>query len=209
MVVRRGPGALERVLARQRARGGPLPDDARRDAAPWIGSDATWHEAQGLCFYWARKGEERYVGHAGGLHGFITRFALSPKDGAGAIALLNGMGDATALTFELLDEVVTAQRARPLPQPEPPAPLPAPYVALLGRYHWAEFAEVFTVEWRDGQLVLVDLQEDEAYRLDPTDDPLRFIVHGGRPAGDAVRFLLGPDGRARLLNLAGYPLERQ
>jgi CubicO group peptidase (beta-lactamase class C family) len=176
---------------------------------PWIVSDERWHEAQGLCFYWARRGEERYVGHAGGLHGFITRFALSPDDGAGAIALLNGMGDANALAFELLDHVVEVQRARPLPQPEPPLPLPAAYAGLLGRYHWEEFAVVFVVEWRDGELVLVDTDEDKAYRLEPTDDPLRFVVRGGRPSGDEVRFLRGDDGRARLLNLAGYPLERQ
>jgi CubicO group peptidase (beta-lactamase class C family) len=176
---------------------------------PWIVADEGWTEAQGLCLYWVRRGEERYVGHAGGLHGFITRFALSPKDGVGAIALLNGMGDANALAFELLDHAVAAQRARPLPQPDAPAPLPEAYAALLGRYHWEEFSEVFTVEWRDGALMLVDAQEGEAYGLEPTDDALRFVVRGGRPSGDAVRFLLGDDGRARLLNLAGYPLERQ
>ena len=160
-------------------RGGARAHHARRDAAAVDRRERDWTEAQGLCFYWARRGDERYVGHAGGLHGFITRFALSPKDGVGAIALLNGMGDANALAFDLLDHVVAAQRARPLPQPEPPAPLPAAYAALLGRYHWEEFAEVFVVEWRDGALMLVDA-EGEAFRLDPTDDPLRFVVRGGR-----------------------------
>ena len=174
---------------------------------PWIVSDETWHEAQGLCFYWVRKGEERYVGHAGGLHGFITRFALSPRDGAGAIALLNGMGDANALAFELLDEVVAAQRARPLPQPAPPQPLPAAYAGLLGRYHWEEFAEVFVVEWRDGELVLTE--GDEIVRMEPTDDPLTFTMRGLRPSGDRARFLLGDDGRARLVNIGGYPFTRQ
>ncbi len=170
---------------------------------PWIVSDETWHEAQGLCFYWVRKGEERYVGHAGGLHGFITRFALSPQDGAGAIALLNGMGDANALAFELLDEVVAAQRARPLPQPAPPQPLPAAYAGLLGRYHWEEFAEVFVVEWRDGELVLTE--GDEIVRMEPTDDPL--TVHDARPATvgrpgavPARRRRPGPPGEHRRLS---------
>ena len=83
---------------------------------PWIVADEEWKEAQGLCLYWRRRGDERYVGHAGGLHGFITRFALSPKDGVGAIALLNGMGDAEALAFDLLDLAVDgAARTSPPP----------------------------------------------------------------------------------------------
>ena len=158
---------------------------------PWIVSDETWHEAQGLCFYWARRGEERYVGHAGGLHGFITRFALSPKDGVGAIALLNGMGDANALAFELLDEVVAAQRARPLPQPAPPQPLPAAYVGLLGRYHWEEFAEVFVVEWRDGELVLLTRRargvRDRADRRPARRSSMRGLPAVGRPRAVPAR----------------------
>ena len=41
---------------------------------------------------------------------------------------------------------------------------------------------MFVVEWRDGALMLVDAQEGEAFRLEPTDDPLRFVVRGGRPS---------------------------
>lgn len=175
---------------------------------PWIVSDDGWTEAQGLCLYWQRRGEERYVGHAGGLHGFITRFALAPDDGVGAIALLNGMGDATKLAFDLLEHAVESQRARPLPQPEPPTPVPDAYAPLLGRFHWEEFAEVCIVEWRDGSLTLVD-PDGEMLRLEATADPLVFIARGGRPSGDEVRFVLGDDGRARLLSLAGYPLARQ
>ncbi len=109
---------------------------------PWIVSDDDWSEAQGLCLYWNRHGDNRYVGHAGGLHGFITKFAVSPKDGVGAIALLNGMGPAETLCFDLLDQAVAAERARPLPQPAAPAPLPDAYAPLLGRYWWEEFADI-------------------------------------------------------------------
>ena len=176
---------------------------------PWIVADEEWKEAQGLCLYWRRHGDQRYVGHAGGLHGFITRFALSPKDGVGAIALLNGMGDAEALAFDLLDLAVTAQRARPLPQPAPPAPLPDAYAPLLGRYVWEEFGDALNVEWRDGALVLV--VDEEQMTLEPTDDPARFTMrgHGRRPAGDVAWFVLGDDGRARHVNMSGYPFARQ
>ncbi len=152
---------------------------------PWIVSDETWHEAQGLCFYWARRGEERYVGHAGGLHGFITRFALSPQDGAGAIALLNGMGDASALAFELLDEVVAAQRARPLPQPEPPQPLPAAYVGAARPLPLGGVRRGVRRRVARRRAGAVDARATRSCSLEPTDDPLRFVMRGlpavGRP----------------------------
>jgi len=176
---------------------------------PWIVSDAEGKETQGLCLYWRRHGDERYVGHAGGLHGFITKFAVAPKDGVGAIALLNGMGDAEALCFDLLDQAVAAQRARPLPQPAAPAPLPEAYAPLLGRYWWEEFGDILEVDWRDGALTLE--VGDERVTLEPTDDPLRFTMRGHqtRPNGDLAWFVLGDDGRASHANLSGYPFTRQ
>jgi CubicO group peptidase (beta-lactamase class C family) len=176
---------------------------------PWIVADDGWNEAQGLGLYWRTHGEERYIGHAGGLHGFITRFALSPKDGVGAIALVNGMGNAEALAFDLLDHAVAAQRARPLPQPAPPAPVPDSHAPLLGRYLWEELGEVVTVDWRDGALTL--LIDDERMTLQPTSDPLRFTMRGlrRRPAGDVAWFVLGAHGRAELVNVGGYPFVRQ
>jgi CubicO group peptidase (beta-lactamase class C family) len=176
---------------------------------PWIVSDDDWTEAQGLCLYWNRHGDERYVGHAGGLHGFITKFAVSPKHGVGAIALLNGMGPAETLCYDLLDQAVAAERARPRPQPAAPAALPEAYAALLGRYWWEEFADILEVDWRGGALTLE--VGEERMTLEPTDDPLRFTMrgHGTRPNGDVAWFALGDDGRADRVNMSGYPFVRQ
>ena len=75
-----------------------------------------------------------WVQHAGGLHGFITNVCFDPKERVGAIALINGDGDARAG-----DGPGRAARTRPCarrPAPiEPPAPLPAtPGADLLGLY---------------------------------------------------------------------------
>jgi CubicO group peptidase (beta-lactamase class C family) len=176
---------------------------------PWIVADADGKETQGLCLYWRRHGDERYVGHAGGLHGFITKFAVSPKDGVGAITLVNGMGPAEELCFDLLDQAVAAQRARPLPQPAPPAPLPEAYAPLLGRYWWEEFGDILEVDWRDGALTLE--VGEERMKLEPTDAPLRFTMreHQTRPNGDTAWFVLGDDGRASHVSMSGYPFTRQ
>jgi hypothetical protein len=87
--------------------------------------------------------------------------------------------------------------------------LPEAYAALVGRYCWEEFADVVTVDWRDGSLTL--LIDEERVTLERTDDPLRFTMRGHRtrPAGDIAWFVLGDDGRASLVNMGGYPFARQ
>ncbi len=175
---------------------------------PWIVGKADWTEMQGLCWYWQRHGEERYVGHAGGWHGFVSRIALAPADGVGAIALVNGVGDATPLAFDLLDVAVAGVRSRPLPESAPPEPLPAAYGELLGAYCWRELAERVRIEWRDRALVLFEPDETQV-NLEPTADPLGFSVRGGSWAGDVARFVRGDDGQIALVNVGGYPFTRE
>jgi hypothetical protein len=54
----------------------------------------------------------------------------------------------------------------------------------------------------------VDEIEGEVVELVPTDDPLAFRVETGRAAGEAYRFLRGPDGRIDGLNMHGFPMVR-
>jgi len=63
------------------------------------------------------------------------------------------------------------------------------------------------VEWRDGGLWLVETDPDAPdHQLDSTPDPLCFVMRGGRPSGEPLVFLRGPDGRIDRANMGGYPL---
>jgi CubicO group peptidase (beta-lactamase class C family) len=173
----------------------------------WIVGDRL-ETLQGLCWYWKPHGGEWFVGHSGGLHGFITKLLMSPDDRAAAIALLNGVGPAPELAADLLAIALEELRARPRPQPEhPPAPLDEHRAGLLGHYRSAYFGESCDVEWRDDALVMV--VEGRTLRLSPTSDPDRYRIEEARPAGEDLVFLRDADGQVDAVNAGGYVLPRQ
>jgi hypothetical protein len=92
---------------------------------------------------------------------------------------------------------------------EPPQPCPAALAELLGEYRDLSYGEHVRVEWRDGSLWLVETEPGAPdHPLEPTADPLAFTMRVGRPAGELLLFLRGPDGRVNRLNMGGYPLAR-
>ena len=170
--------------------------------ARYLGNEE-WTEAWGVVWYAIRKDEVTWVQHSGGIHGFTTCACFDPKERVGAIALLNGVGDAEALAMELgkiaRDAVVAA--ASPV---EPPASMPEAYRPLLGIYVNPEQGLAVRLEWRDGKLVFVDPSEPTWHpTLAPTDDPDVFIVEPGvRESGEPATFRRTPDGRVASVHLA-------
>ncbi len=175
----------------------------------WI-TDPAWKEAQGLCWYGTRNGETILVGHSGSLWGFQTNISFSTAGKVGAVVLLNGIGSAAKLSRQLIEVLLPALReAEDRAEVAPSAPVPDTFAELLGTYRDPEFGEDARVEWRDGKLVLVSTDPDEPPReLRPTDDPLVFLITGGRPAEEALAFSRGPDGKVDRANAAGYPMMR-
>ena len=183
------------------------PATRREQHRPWI-IDEHWEEAQGLCWYWERRGDDRFVGHAGSVEGFTSRIAFSPADGVGAVVLVNGIGEPTTLALELTQIAALAERARPVPSPvEPPTSAPAAVADLLGLYGESSFGEQVRIEWHGAGLVLVD-SDGVAHRLVATGDPLCWTIEGGRPSGESILFLRGPDGAVNRSNTNGYPMRR-
>lgn len=174
-------------------------------------TDSTWTEAQGLGWYAVRHDDCVLTGHSGTLHGFRTNISFSLPDELGAIVLTNGTAKPRDLAHRLVQLVLPAHRtARAAERPmELPGSAPTAYLELLGTYEDAEFGEQIHVEWRGGELRLVEPAEPEGpFRLAPTDDPLVFVIHGGRPGGEPLRFLRSHDGRVDRCNVAGYPMAK-
>jgi CubicO group peptidase (beta-lactamase class C family) len=175
----------------------------------WL-TDPAWKEAQGLCWYGTRNGETILVGHSGSLWGFQTNVSFSASGKVGALVLLNGIGSAAKLSRQLIDALLPALReAEDRAEVAPFVAVPDAFGELLGTYRDPEFGEDSRVEWRDGKLVLVSTDPDEPPReLRATDDPLVFLITGGRPAEEAMVFSRGSDGKVDRANAAGYPMMR-
>jgi CubicO group peptidase (beta-lactamase class C family) len=177
---------------------------------PRIVAKADWSQAQGLCWYGTREGETILVGHSGSLYGFQTNISFSVPGKIGAVVLLNGIGNAPKLARELIAALLPALREAE-DRAEVPrfVPVPDAYRELLGAYRDPEFGDDTLVEWRDGKLVLrYDDPKEPVHELVATDDPLAFIILGGRPGGEAMVFGRAADGRIDRANAAGYPLIR-
>ncbi len=168
-----------------------------------------WTEAWCVAWYAIRKDDVTWVQHSGGIHGFTTCACFDPKEKVGAIALLNGVGDAEGLAMGLgkmaRDAVVAAASMI-----ESPASMPETFRPLLGIYLNPEQGLVVRLEWRDGKLVFVDPSEPSWHpALAPTDDPDVFIVEPGvRESGEPATFRRTPDGRVASVHLASETLVR-
>ena len=179
---------------------------------PWIAwSDEPWTLAQGLGWYTVRHDDIDWTGHAGAVEGFGSKAQISVSDGLGVIVLLNTMGDAGSLAHELGKLAMPAHRdavAAARSVAAPPS-VPESWRDLVGSYQWPPYGPGIRVEIRGADLVHFDEGEEEKpYRLAPTDDPLVFIVQGGRQAGEPARFVCDAEGRVDAVNLGGYPMIR-
>jgi CubicO group peptidase (beta-lactamase class C family) len=171
--------------------------------------NAEWTEAWCISWYARRRGDVVWVQHSGGLHGFITNVCFHPKDRVGAIALINGVGDAPELAMDLATIARDAVNAAPVAI-EPPAPIPDAYRSLLGLYLDPHEGLIARLEWRDGKLTVVH-PDDPTWRpvLAPADETDEFVVEPGvRESGERVVFNRLPDGRVTSMHLAAATLVR-
>src|SRR6185503_15158254 len=138
-----------------------------------------WTEAWGIGWYAIRRESAVWVQHSGGLHGFTSNVCFDPKEKVGAIVLVNGESSPADICMNLAE--VARRRVQASPRPiEPPAPLPPGYADLLGLYADPDFNLLVRVEWRDGELTLLEAS-DEGWcpTPAPTGTPDAFVVNPG------------------------------
>lgn len=187
-----------------------LPDATLREMhRPRYLEGEKWEEAWCIGWYAQRKKDTVWIQHSGGLPGFITNACFHAKERMGAIAFLNGIGNASELAMELGALALEAFRGA-VTSLELPAEMPSSHRPLLGIYGEPTEGMLTRLEWRDGKLTLLDPDEpDFTLILLPTDDPLRFTVDWfQRESGEPVEFHRDGDGRVTGVTIGPYSLQR-
>ena len=165
--------------------------------------DEEWTQAFGLAWSALRKGDVIWIQHSGALHGFRSNVCFDAKHQLGAIALVNGLADASALATDLGEIAREAVLAAP-PKVEAPSSPPAEFKPLLGVYFDRELGLTRRVEWRDGKLMIID-PDLPAWRptLRPTEDANVFLIERGfRESGENAVFTRLGDGRVASIFIA-------
>jgi CubicO group peptidase (beta-lactamase class C family) len=166
-------------------------------------ANETWTRAWGVSWYAVRRDDAIWIQHSGGWDGFISDVCFDPVAKVGAIALLNGVGDAPKLAMDLAAIARTSLASR-APEITPSEPTPDAYKDLLGVYFDSEYAQLVQVEWRDSALVVV-MPTDSSFKVTLLEGgaPDNFIVGPGiRPSGEAAIFERRADGRVMSMFLA-------
>ena len=174
----------------------------------YLGDDA-WTTAWGIAWYAVRKDDKVWIQHSGGLPGFISNACFRAPEKVGAIALLNGIADATKLSMALGELAREAIAASAIPA-ELPSRMPPAFADLLGLYGDPAEALLFRCEWRDGKLTFIDLDEPEwRPTLVAEEGADRFTVGSGvRESGEPVEFHRRSDGPVSSVTIGPFSLLR-
>lgn len=168
-----------------------------------------WTMGWGLGLMLLRERERVFVGHTGGMPGFVAAVVCDPKSGEAVAVTCNSDsgikvgGFAAQLLGWLLDTEPPVTSWSPGEEP------PEIIRGLLGHW-WSEWQE-WTFSWRQGHLeaiALADPQGAEPTRFRRLDRD-RFVADNGRERGEELLVVRGPEGgEVERLYWATYPFTR-
>ena len=165
-----------------------------------------WTLGWGLGLELFRRGERIFIGHTGGLPGYLSILLVSPKDKIGAVALTNSTSWPALEDFGL-ELATTAVEELAVPEPWRPGAPPAEELApLLGRW-WSEGSEYVFAVRRDRLEAKSASGEGRPSVFEP-DGPDRFRTVSGPEHGELLRVVRDESGAPVKLYWATYPFLR-
>ena len=167
---------------------------------------AGWTMAWGLGLMLVRRGTNVFVGHTGGMPGFLAAAFCAPQFGT-SVALLCNTGSGVPIAQLAADVLEAVGEVSPKPW-HPAAPPPREVEGVLGRW-WSEWTEwVFT--WSGEALEARPAGAPEApperYRRLEGD---RWVVERGSERGEEMRVVRDSEGRVEKLYISTYPFTRE
>jgi CubicO group peptidase (beta-lactamase class C family) len=170
-----------------------------------------WVGGYGFGWRIVRRGDRIYHGHGGSVPGYRSQILFNASLQVGVIVLIDGVGAVDEIAARLMDTLSEQVQAAEATRPNaPPTPTQPEYRRFLGQYRMVHLADIVArVESRGGKLHLKDgpaspFPGAPPTVLEPTDQPLVFMVRGGRYAGEPLTFSIGDDGTVRGFRAAGF-----
>lgn len=180
--------------------------------------ESDWQSGQCLPWRALRHGDHVFLGHGGGNPGSLSQTYFHKPTKIGVVVLTNSDAHTAhqLIAVEVMDRLVRAREqhaALLLDDQVNQVPPPPELNFILGEYVGNRPTALgyansgIHITWLDGSLVALTLGEEIPVRimansgvtypahLDPTADPLAFIIREGRLAGEKLTFIPG-DGTA-------------
>jgi CubicO group peptidase (beta-lactamase class C family) len=168
-----------------------------------------WRLGWGLGLMLMREGDRILVGHIGAMPGFLTGVAISPRERAGAVVLVNSGAGVEVEDLVRRLAVIAADAYPSQPEAwEPAASIPPELEPLVGRW-WSEGEEV-VIRCRSGQLEArpATAPEDTPPTVFEAEGEDRFRGVSGPEEGELLEVVRAADGSVAKLYWATYPLTR-
>lgn len=168
-----------------------------------------WDAGYGLGLQLVRSGDRVFVGHSGGMPGFLSNVCVSRRDKIGAVVFANSSAaiDPSVIALKLAETAIEQLPAEP--EAWQPGEAPPPELAgALGRW-WSEGTE-FLFRFHDGRLEARWTGSPEWFPwsvFEPLGDD-RFRTTTGRERGELLRLVRDEDGTVTRMSWATYPLTR-
>ena len=167
-----------------------------------------WDFAYGLGLQLSRVDDRVFVGHAGGMPGFLSTVSVARKEKTGAVVLANASNfGPEEVAHKLVSTTIEQLPVEPEPW-RPGEPPPPELEGVLGRW-WSEGSE-FLFRFHDGKL---EARMGEAPEwadwsiFEPLGDD-RFRTRQGRERGELLRIVRDESGTPVRLYWATYPFTR-
>jgi hypothetical protein len=170
-----------------------------------------WVGGYGFGWRIIRRGDRVYHGHGGSVPGYRSQIYFDASLKVGIVVLIDGVGVVDQIAAQLMDTVAqAAENAENARTSAPARPTPPEYRRFLGYYRMLRVGDAPTrIEYRNGILHLKDgpaspFRGSPPTVLEPTDDPLVFMVRHGRYAGEPLTFSVADDGAITGFTAAGF-----
>lgn len=169
--------------------------------------DTAGGNAYGFGWRSYRRGSTTTIGHGGLTNGFEARIELDPARSLGVVVLLSAIGpDDTAerLAGQLMG-FGTSHRPPSRPsRVDQRRDAEGTASGVSGSYQEVGFE--WTVGLEESPLGVTLCDDTERWLLTPTSHPDRYVVPGGRCAGERLVVLRDDRGAVEAINVAGYPM---